>query len=83
MTINIIGYIAAILTTSALLPQVIKSNKSKELKDISLKMYLLMLTGVLMWLLYGLLLNNMPMILANIVTAALAFRIIYLKVRYG
>lgn len=78
-----IGYLAAILTTIAYIPQVIKSHRSKKLKDISLNMYLLMTSGVLLWLAYGVLIKNMPLIVANGVTGLFSLYILYLKIKNG
>ncbi len=80
--VTIIGFGAAILTTVAFLPQVIKTWKDKHAKDISLGMYLIFVTGVLLWLIYGILLKNPPMIFANIVTLILASTVLILKIKY-
>ena len=79
---EILGFTAAILTTAAYLPQVYKVRKNKSTKDISLSMYLVMLTGVLLWLVYGIDLNSIPIIIANIVTAALLIFVLLLKFKY-
>lgn len=86
MTINyvtLIGLTAAALTTISFLPQVIKSWKTKSTKDVALGMYLTLTTGILLWLVYGLLIGNIPIILANGVTFILALSILILKVKYG
>jgi MtN3 and saliva related transmembrane protein len=82
MYLDIIGFIAAILTTSAFVPQVYKIWKMKSGKDVSLVMYLVMLTGVCMWGVYGVLIKSPPIIVANIVTALLLLLVIYLKSKY-
>ena len=78
---NLIGYIAAVCTTIAYVPQVLKVYKTKSTHDISLTMFLLMVTGITGWLIYGLLLNAMPIIIANLVSFALAFYIFYMKLK--
>ena len=81
--INIIGSVAAVLTTTAFLPQVIKIIKFKETKDISLIMYILFCVGVFLWLVYGVALHAIPMIVANVITLVLALIILFYKVRHG
>lgn len=80
--ITVIGFGAAILTTIAFLPQVIKTWKEKETKDISLVMYVIFVLGVALWLTYGIYLKNPPMIFANIITIILASTVLILKLKY-
>ncbi|MDH5218178.1 MAG: SemiSWEET transporter [Gammaproteobacteria bacterium] len=74
------GVAAGTLTTVAFIPQVIKTWRSRSADDISMFMFLLFSTGVLMWLVYGLTLNSWPMIIANGITLILAISIIVMKV---
>lgn len=83
INIEIIGLIAALLTTSAFVPQAIKILKTREVKDVSLTMYLVMFIGVCLWFYYGLVLNSISIILANIVTGIIVLGIIYFKIRYS
>ena len=80
--IKYIGFFAAFCTTIAFLPQAIKVFKSKSTKDISLYMFIIFTIGVLSWLIYGLIINDMPIILANAVTLILSFFILIYKIRY-
>jgi len=80
--IEIIGLIAATMTTAAFVPQLIKAIKLKSTKDISLVMYLVMFTGVVLWLIYGLHHNSAPIIFANSITAVFTFAMILLKLKY-
>jgi len=80
--IEIIGLMAAILTTTAYVPQVIKTWKTKNVSNLSLTMYIVMFSGVMMWLTYGILQKSIAIVLANIVTGALTFTIIFLKIKY-
>jgi len=80
--IEIIGYSAAFLTTVAFLPQAIWSWKTRDLSGISLGMYSLFTAGVGLWLVYGLVLEKWPLILANAMTFALALSILMLKLRH-
>jgi MtN3 and saliva related transmembrane protein len=76
---EILGYIAAFLTTAAFLPQTIKTIKSRDTTSISLAMYVMFTTGIVLWLAYGILIESMPMIIANIITFVLSATILLLK----
>ena len=80
--IEIIGYCAAFLTTFAFLPQAIQSWRTRDLTGVSLGMYSLFTTGVGLWLIYGLIIEKWPLILANGLTLTLALSILLLKVRH-
>jgi|LGOV01.1.fsa_nt_gb MtN3 and saliva related transmembrane protein len=80
--IEIVGLVAGVLTTIAYLPQVRKTWKTKSVKELSLSMYIVMFVGVMLWLTYGILLQSISIILANIVTGALTSTLIYLKLKY-
>jgi len=80
--IEILGFVAAILTTMAYLPQVYKAWKEKSTKDISLVMYLVMLLGVILWMIYGIYHEKLPIVIANAVTAILVFFMVVLKLKY-
>ena len=73
---ELIGFIAAVCTTFAFLPQVIKVWKTKQTKDLSLRMYTIMFIGICFWFVYGLRINSLSIILANIVTGVLVFTIL-------
>ncbi|MEX1384015.1 SemiSWEET family sugar transporter [Lutibacter sp.] len=79
---EIIGLIAAVLTTAAFVPQVYKTWKTKSAGNISLTMYIAMFIGILLWLVYGIHLKSLAMILANSVTAILTLIILIFKLRY-
>jgi len=68
---EIIGLIAAVCTTFAFIPQVMKVWKTKQTKDLSLRMYSIMFIGILLWLVYGIRIDSLSIILANVVTAIL------------
>lgn len=80
--ITVVGLSAATLTTLAFLPQVIKTWRSRSAHDISLIMFLMMFVGISLWLTYGYLISDLPLILANIVTLVLAAIILFFKLRY-
>ena len=77
-----IGIIAAILTTSGFVPQVYRSLKTKNVSGISLTMYLVLFTGMLFWLYYGILIQSLSIILANIISGLLVFVLIILRLIY-
>jgi MtN3 and saliva related transmembrane protein len=79
--IDVIGSVAAFLTTVAFVPQVVKIWRSRSAKDISLPMYVVFTLGVAMWLVYGLLLG--AIIIANCVTLVLAMSVVVMKLRWG
>lgn len=79
----VLGVIAAMLTTICQVPQVYKSWSTKHTKDISWLMYLLLFTGVSLWLIYGIIIRDIPLMLANSLTAALVLAVLILKARYG
>jgi MtN3 and saliva related transmembrane protein len=76
-----IGLVAAFLTTVAFFPQVIKTVRTRSTKDISLPMYSLMFAGTLCWLTYGIFRHDVPLMLANGVSAVASFIIFYFKIR--
>ncbi len=79
--INLIGYIAATLTTLSFAPQAIQTIKTHDTSGISLWMYLMFTIGVAFWLLYGMLIENYVIIAANAVTLVLAMIILVIKIK--
>ncbi|MFO1384883.1 MAG: SemiSWEET transporter [Chitinivorax sp.] len=80
---TLIGMFAGILTTIAFVPQVLQVYRSRSAKDISLGMYAIFVSGVLLWLVYGCMIGAMPVIVANGVTLLLAAAILIGKLRFG
>ena len=80
--IMIIGLVAAALTTGALFPQLIKVWRTKSTKDISTGMFALTSAGVLVWFIYGMLVNNFPIIIANSLAFVQAVIILLFKIKY-
>lgn len=78
-----IGYMAAVLTTSAFVPQAVKTIRTRETRSISLSMYVAFTVGVALWFGYGVAIGSWPIIAANAVSFLLASIILALKVRYG
>jgi len=79
---TIIGLIAATITTISFLPQALKILKSKNTSGISLPMYILFTVGLALWLLYGILTNDLPVIISNAITVLLAASILIMKIKY-
>ena len=78
---EVIGLSAAFLTTSAFIPQVYKIYKEKNANGISLTMYIILFTGVILWFVYGVLIGSLSIIIANGVTALLQLSIIIFKLK--
>ncbi|MBF4987605.1 SemiSWEET transporter [Methylophilus sp. 14] len=76
-----IGSIAAVCTTLAFVPQVVQSWRTRDLSGISLPMYTIFTIGVLLWLIYGILIQDWPVIIANAITAMLASVVLLLKLK--
>ena len=79
---NLLGFVAGTLTTAAFVPQVVKAWRTRSTHDISLWMFALFNTGLVLWLAYGVLIGSWPIVVSNIVTLALALTILYFKLRY-
>jgi len=77
------GYAAALCTTGAYIPQVLKVWRTRATKDISLKMFLVLVTGLSLWLTYGIWRGEVPLMLANGATLTLASTILYFKLKHG
>ena len=81
--IAVIGLVAGTCTTLSFLPQLSKTLRTKETKDLSLSMYIVLATGMLLWTIYGILISAFPVILANAVSLVFALIILCLKLKYG
>jgi MtN3 and saliva related transmembrane protein len=80
--ITIIGLTAAMFTTVSLLPQLIKVKRTKSAKDISTGMFTLFCGGVFLWFIYGLYINDLPIIIANSLAFVQALAILAFKLKY-
>jgi len=81
--IELFGYSAAILTTLAFLPQLIKTFKTKKAEDVSLITLIMFLTGVSSWIVYGYKISSIPILIANVITFILNLLILIFKVYYS
>jgi len=82
-SITILGLVAGTLTTIGFLPQVIKSWRTKKTTDVSLLMPTLLAIGISLWLIYGILLNDFPIIIANAISLVFNMIQILLVIRYS
>lgn len=80
--VQILGLAAGSCTTIAFLPQVIKTWKTGSAKDLSLGMFLFFCLGVILWLIYGIIVQDIPVIVANFTTLLLASTLLYFKLRF-
>ncbi|MBV9540599.1 MAG: SemiSWEET family sugar transporter [Alphaproteobacteria bacterium] len=81
--ITLIGLAAAFCTTIAFLPQVIQTWRTRSTRDLSLPMFSIFTTGIALWLVYGLIVRDVPLIAANGVTLVLSGTILWFKLRHG
>ena len=82
INIEIFGYFAAVLTTIAFIPQLLKTFISKKAEDVSLTTLIMFLTGVGSWIIYGFRINSKPILIANIITFILNLLILIFKLNY-
>jgi MtN3 and saliva related transmembrane protein len=81
--VEIIGFIAGVLTSSSLLPQLIKTIRKKEAEDISIWMPIVLMSGVSLWIYYGIMKDDYPIILTNAFSLLLNISLIFLRVKYS
>jgi MtN3 and saliva related transmembrane protein len=81
--LDVCGYAAATCTTGAYVPQVLKVWRTRSTQDVSLKMFLVLMTGLGLWLAYGIGNHAFPIMIANAITLCLAAVILYFKIRLG
>lgn len=80
---DILGYAAATLTTVSFVPQAWRTFKTKDVSGISLRMYSIFTAGIAVWLAYGIVLKETPMMIANSLSLVLACTVLFMKLRYG
>jgi len=79
---DVVGSLAAVLTSAAFVPQVVRVWRTRSARDISFGMYAVFVSGVACWIVYGFLIEAWPVIIANLVTLLLAATVLVLKVRF-
>ena len=80
--VPLLGFVAGAFTTAAFVPQVLKTWRTRSTRDISLGMFAVFAIGVLLWLVYGIYLDSLPIVLANGITLVLAGAMILFKLRF-
>ncbi len=80
--VTILGLVAGTLTTVSFLPQLVKAWRSRSTHDISVGMFSLLAAGIALWILYGVITSDVPVIAANVVSLLLVVLILALKLRY-
>lgn len=80
--LTILGVVAGALTTSSFIPQIIKIIKTRSAKDVSLVMFIIISFGIALWLIYGILKGDIPIIIANSVTLVFNLTVLFLKYKY-
>ena len=83
MNVDIFGYFAALLTTAAFLPQLIKTLKTKNADDVSSTTLIMFIIGVLSWIIYGYRISSIPILIANLITLVLNLMILISKVYFS
>lgn len=78
----LLGLLAGLLTTTAFVPQVLRTWRTKSANDLSTGMFVVFCSGVALWLIYGILTHDLPVVVANAVTLMLALTILVMKFRY-
>ncbi len=81
--IEILGVVAACLVNMASLPQIMKTAKTKQVRDLSLPFWIILFTGAFIWIIYGVLIHGIALILSSVVTCSLCLTMIILILRYG
>lgn len=81
--ISMIGFVAAALTTAAFVPQAVRAWRTRQTRDLSLPTFGILSAGVALWLVYGLLIGDAPLIVSNTVTLCVAATLLVLKLRHG
>jgi MtN3 and saliva related transmembrane protein len=82
-SITTLGFIAAVCTTASFVPQVVHSWRTRDTRGISLGMYAIFTSGIALWLAYGVVREDWPIIVANGITLALCLAVVLLKLRHG
>ena len=80
--ITIIGMAAAVCTTVSFFPQLILVHRTKQTRDLSLPTFIRLTTGIFLWLIYGMLLKNLPIVLANFITLTGCLYILIMKIKH-
>ncbi|MDD5711758.1 MAG: SemiSWEET transporter [Smithellaceae bacterium] len=80
---NIVGLAAAVLTTIAMAPQVVKIARTKNTAGLSLQTFAILSAGIALWFVYGLMISSLPLIAGNSIGLLLTLCIVFMKIKYG
>jgi MtN3 and saliva related transmembrane protein len=80
--VQVLGLVAGACTSTAALPQLVKAWKTKEVKDVSAKMFILYVLGNSLWLIYGLIRSDMPIVVTNAIAVTFQGMMLFLKIKY-
>ncbi len=81
--ITIIGLTAGALTSISFFPQVLQIHRTKQAKDLSLPMFIILTIGIFLWLIYGILSKSLPVVMSNTIAFVFCSYIIIMKIKYG
>ena len=81
--ITIIGLTAGALTSISFFPQVLQIHRTKQAKDLSLPMFIILIIGIFLWLIYGILSKSLPVVMSNTIAFVFCSYIVIMKIRYG
>ena len=82
MVVDFIGYLGGFFIMISFIPQVIKSHKTKSVRDLSIEMIISTLLGTLFWIIYGFLINGMPIVIMNVIFGIIVLYQLYLKIKH-
>ncbi len=80
--VNIIGFTAGFLMAITMLPQIIKSLRTKSVKDISLSMLIICVIGAILWMIYGILIKSLPIVIMDGFAFCVSFTQLLIKIKY-
>lgn len=81
--ITIIGLTAGALTSTSFFPQVLQIYRTKQTKDLSLPMFIILIIGIFLWLIYGILSKTLPVVMSNTIAFVFCSYIVIMKIKYG
>ncbi len=81
ISVEIVGYVGAFMTTAAFFPQTWKVIRTRDTRSISLAMYVLFTSGICFWLVYGTMIESIPVVIANAITLVLSSTILFMKIK--
>jgi MtN3 and saliva related transmembrane protein len=81
--IEIFGFAAGVVTAIGMMPQLVKTVKTKKVDELSIQMFLIYLLGFIMWITYGVVQEDLPIVVTNSISVILTLIMIYLKIRFS